>query len=282
MDIAKAEQTALLDGRATLLPSRFWATNTLIVEADSGCLVTDPCIFPDELDEIRARVDAYDGACVLITHAHFDHACGIPWFPAATIVAGERTAALIADGTVRGKLDEWGPQWGADWSGEVRVDQVIEGTASCGGLAVTAVDVHGHAPDGSAFIVDELGLMVPGDYLSSVSYPLVLSSLPDTIAAQERLLEALDAHPIEVVVPGHGPALSDDEARQVGREDLEYLRALRGAAEEAVSAGAATYPAYMAVYEVEPPREERPDFDPFGHRATNARKAVAEAQAQAA
>jgi glyoxylase-like metal-dependent hydrolase (beta-lactamase superfamily II) len=267
-----------LTGGEVVLRSRLWATNSVLVGGRDGCLVCDPSVFPDEVAQIRAATRGHPPVYVLVTHSDFDHVCGLPAFPDATVVAGAGTAAAIADGTARRKLEESGQEWGISWEGELRVDIAVSGErVACGDLEVAAIDTRGHIDDGSAFVVVERRLLLPGDYLSAACPPIVLGSFGGAIASVERLLVVIDEHDIATIVPGHGPVLEPDRARRIGREDIRYLRALQDAASEAVRAGASANGAFLAVRAVAAPRRARPDFAAFDWLGANARRALAEA-----
>lgn len=267
-----------LAGGGLVLQSRLWATNSVVLTGGDGCLVCDPSIFPDEIAEIRAATRGPARAHVLITHSDFDHVCGLSAFADATVVAGAGTAAAIADGTARRKLDESGPEWGTAWDGELRVDVVVSSEPMrCGDLSVAAIDTRGHTDDGSAFAVIDRRLLFAGDYLSAVCQPIVLGSFDGAVASIERLLASIERHRITTIVPGHGPVLEPDHARQVGREDIEYLRALQAAAAAAARDGASANAAFLSVRAVPEPRAARPDFAAFDWLGANARRALAEA-----
>jgi glyoxylase-like metal-dependent hydrolase (beta-lactamase superfamily II) len=251
----------------------------VLIPGGDTCVVCDPSIFPEEIGEIRTATRGYERVYVLITHSDFDHVCGIPAFAGDTVIAGATTAAAIADGTARRKLSDSGRDWGTSWEGELRVDLVAADgePVRCGDVEVVAITSLGHIEDGSAFVVPDRRLLLPGDYLSPVCYPIVLSSLRAAVATNERLLQTLDEHEIARVVPGHGPPLDRDEARRIGREDVEYLRSLQAAAAEAVRSGASAGAALVMVRAVPPPRRARPDFDAFDLLSATARRALAEA-----
>ena len=267
-----------LDGGVLVLQSRLWATNSVVVPAGDACLLVDPSIFPDEIEAVRSASSSYGRVYVLVTHSDFDHVCGVPAFPDATIVAGPTTAGAIAAGTARRALDEAQREWRTSWVGSPRVDLVLDGDAvRCGTCDVAAIDARGHGDDGEAFVVAELGLLLPGDYLSAVCHPIVLGSLTSALATHERLLRALGEWSITTVVPGHGPALTRDQARRIAGQDSDYLRALQTAAADVVRAGADAEDAVATVRSVPPPRPARPDFEALGLLAANARAALADA-----
>ncbi|HWE11680.1 MAG TPA: MBL fold metallo-hydrolase [Solirubrobacteraceae bacterium] len=267
-----------LDGGALVLQSRLWATNSVLVPAGEDCLVCDPSIFPDEIDQIRAAASRYGHVHLPVTHTDFDHVCGIPAFAGATVVAGATTAAAIGEGRARRKLDQSGREWGTRWDGDLRVDVVVgRQPVRCGDVSVCAIECSGHIADGSAFVVPERRLLLAGDYLSAACHPIVFGSLDGAVAAIERLLGAIGEEGIETVVPGHGPVLDGRRARRIGRNDIDYLRSLQRAAAEAVRVGASVNAALLMVRAVAPPRRARPDFEAFDWLSANARRALAEA-----
>jgi hydroxyacylglutathione hydrolase len=259
-----------------VLQSELWATNSVLVSGRRDCLVCDPSIFPDEVQEIRGHTRSFERVFLLITHSDHDHTCGIGAFAGATVLAGARTAQAIGDGTAGRKLAEAERLWDIAWPGEPRVDAIVAGESRWGEFELVTIDVHGHAGDGSAFVIPGRGLLLPGDYLSAACYPYLLDSLADTITAYERLLAAVEEYDVEMVVPGHGPCLDRARARLVATEDLEYLHSLQGAARDAVLGGGSAGSATIAAFAVEPPRPARADFEAFGMRSANARRAVAE------
>lgn len=260
------------------LQSQLWATNSVLITAGDGCVVCDPSIFPDEIDTIRAEAQGSRRTHVLITHSDFDHVCGIPAFASDTVVAGATTAAAIADGTARRKLDAGAHDWGTAWDGELRVDLVVgDHGVRCGDLEVVAIDARGHIDDGSAFVIVDRRLLLVGDYLSAVCYPVLLGSLRDAAATNERLIEAIADYRVSLVVPGHGPALTPDEARQIARADVEYIRSLQAAAADAVRQRVSANAALLMALAVQPPRRARPDFEAFDLLSANARTALGEA-----
>jgi glyoxylase-like metal-dependent hydrolase (beta-lactamase superfamily II) len=263
---------------AMQLQSELWATNSLFVPAGRDCVLCDPSIFPDELEQIAALTHGFEHTHLLITHSDFDHTCGIASFPDARVVVGAGTAAAFADGSARRTLDQAATEWATPWEGELRVDVILtERPLSCGELQVLGVDARGHIDDGTAFILLDRRVLLPGDYASAVCYPFLLGSLSDAISAYQRLLQALDQYAIELVLPGHGPALSRERAAQICHEDVAYIRALRAAAAHGVASGGGEAQALLAAFAVEPPREARADFEAFGLRSSNARRAATEA-----
>jgi glyoxylase-like metal-dependent hydrolase (beta-lactamase superfamily II) len=82
--------------------------------------------------------------------------------------------------------------------------------------------------------------LLAGDYLSPCEIPFV-----DDLSAYRRTLQRLMTiitSGVDYVIPGHGPVLSADEARRIGREDLRYLDAIARCAERKDAAAAKEIP----------------------------------------
>jgi hydroxyacylglutathione hydrolase len=257
-----------------------WQTNSLLAEAGGEILLCDPAYTHEEIDAIRSEAERRSPGAIrlVVTHADFDHTCGIPYFAAAEVIAGEETAAKIRSGAAEESLRTWGPPWGGDWPDTtLRVDRALPaGEAECGAFRLALIDAPSHGREGSAFVLLDEGILLPGDHISAMTYPFLGGPLVRAIEANERLLEAIDRHDLRWVVPGHGPALEPAEARRIGEEDLVYLRRLEAAAREARAEHLPEGYALVAVYEVEPPRETTPDFEVYELRTSNARRVVEE------
>ena len=221
--------------RVEVLTSGIWQTTTTILAAPDGtCVIADPAYFPRELDAIAARVAELGRAeAVLFTHGHWDHVMGHAIFPGAPVVTSATLAALVAAGDPRATryLDDardFDSRWYVPRPHGHRWPATLRGAADgerleLGGIALTALYLPGHSPDGLGVRVDALDLLLVGDYLSPCEIPFV-DDLDAYRATLRRLLALLPD--LREVIPGHGPRLAAADAAAIARADLDYLDGL--------------------------------------------------------
>jgi len=267
-----------LGGGVWSFQAPLWQTNSLLAISDDA-LVCDPAFTPEEIGAIAAEAKRRSAgrSFLLVTHADYDHVCGIPYFPDAEVAAGAATAAKLRNGSAAAGLASGGAEWGVEWPSNLRVDrELAAGEVDLGSFRVAVIDTPSHGREGLGYVLLEQGILLPGDNLSAITIPLLAGSLARAREAAERLLGALDRYALRHVVPGHGPVLAPEEARRIGEEDLRYLEQLDASAREAASEGLSPGYAVVHVYEVEPPRPNTVDFEIYGIHGGNARLALRE------
>ena len=230
--------------------SALWQTSSLLLVADREAVVVDPCISADEVARIAARASELGARVthVLVTHADWDHVCGIAAFPDAVATMGPRTAEIVAGGELPELIAERAATYGLKIEGKPRVDRVLElGTShQVGPFLVETIPLLGHTADGTGYRIRQLDVLAVGDHLSAVEFPFA-SSTSDYRTTLARLIELLRNDPPTSVVPGHGPPLSAEEALRIAEADRAYLLALRDAVASAGGDRARARAAALAV-----------------------------------
>ena len=246
-----------------LATSAIWQTNCVIVrgkverdlenpvvvrvagepEPGAETFVIDSPVLPEELEALPALLDRAGfptPSGLLATHADWDHLLGRLAFPDATLgcAASSAERMRLAPGEPQRDLRSFDEEHYIRRAKPLALGsvQALDVPASCE-IGSHELDLHptdGHTRDGMAIWADWAGVLVAGDYLSSVEIPVLGDggSIGAYLETLERLRPLVSA--AEHVVPGHGPVLDSAGASSVLDEDLAYLGDLqaRGVAEE--------------------------------------------------
>ena len=238
--------------------SALWETTALALHARGEAVLVDPCISATEIAAIAADVAerGLELRGLLITHADWDHVCGISAFPGVPAIMSRGAAARIASGQAAESVVREGAAEGLSWDGAPRADLVFDpGEAlQVGPFTVETMALPGHTECGAGYRVRELDLLCVGDYLSVIEFPFVYVSTAAYRATLAALLDTLERDPAEHVIPGHGRALGRREALRVASQDLDYLHALKAAVRSALAGRAGRDEAIAAGAAVEVPR----------------------------
>jgi glyoxylase-like metal-dependent hydrolase (beta-lactamase superfamily II) len=190
--------------------SGLWQTSSLLLVAEGEAVVIDPCISADEVARIVGRAATLGARVthVLVTHADWDHVCGIAAFPGAVAAMGAGTAEIVASGEPRKVIGKRAATYGLTIEGEPRVDCALAVGAAhqIGPFIVETVALRGHTADGTAYRIRELDVLAVGDHLSAVEIPFA-STTSEYRTTLASLIESLT----------------------IAEADLAYLRALRDA-----------------------------------------------------
>jgi hydroxyacylglutathione hydrolase len=258
--------------------SALWETTAVALHAGGDAVLVDPCISAPELaaiaDDVAAR--GLTVRALLVTHADWDHVCGLYAFPGVPAIMSSGAAERIASGQAAEEVVRHGADEGLSWGGAPRADLVFDpGEAlQVGPFTVETMALPGHTACGAGYRVRDLDVLCVGDYLSATEFPFVYVSTAAYRATLAALLDALEHDPVACVTPGHGRALTAAEAGEIARGDLAYLHELKGAMRAALASGARREEVIAAGAAVEVPR---PAGDDDGRlRQDNAEQQLAE------
>jgi glyoxylase-like metal-dependent hydrolase (beta-lactamase superfamily II) len=240
--------------------SALWETSSLLLCKEREAVLVDPAVSAEEVTRIAAHARELDVEVthVLVTHADWDHVCGIAAFPAAAATMSEATAARLLARAKEATTAERAAANGVEIAGEPRVDRTFSAGAAlqAGPLLLETLALGGHTPDGTAFRCRELDLLAVGDHLSTIEFPFVTSTAAyrGTLAA---LIDLLRRDPPGRVIPGHGPELSTAAALAIAEADIAYLWELH----DSVALAATPEEARAACLSVELPRPAAEGFE---------------------
>ncbi len=218
-----------------VLVSDVWQTTSTAVRAgDEGFLIDSP-VFPEELRALPEVLEqaGFPISGLLATHGDWDHLLGRLAFPGAALGCAESTAERLgADpGAAQRRLRSFDDEHYIEGRSPLALGSLqtlpVPGRLEVGaGQEIELHAAQGHTPDGAAYWMPWLGVLVCGDYLSPVEIPML--SPGGSIAAYLDTLERLAAliESAEWVVPGHGAPLSAQRALEILGADDAYLREL--------------------------------------------------------
>lgn len=226
--------------------SRAYAMNSAVMIAEDHAVLIDPGVLPSELDDIAAFV-ARAGAArvtVILTHDHWDHVLGLPWWPEAGTIAHDRlAAALKRDASkIAAEAARCAEAHGETWThgfDPFSPDRAISGLhfTPVGPFRMVFRDAPGHSPSQLTVHLPDEHLLFAADMLSDIEIPM----LDAPVAVYRRTLEGLaplvEGGAIETLVPGHGSIAHGTEVRDRLLRDLLYLETLETRVETCRSAG---------------------------------------------
>ena len=199
--------------------------------------VIDSPVLPDELDALgalleQARFPAPSG--LLVTHADWDHLLGRLAFPGVALGCAESTAERLraSPGEAQRELRAFDAGLLIERPRPLALGSVqtlaVPGRCDVGDRELELHPAEGHTADGMAIAIPWAGVLVAGDYLSTVEPPtLDEEGDVDTYLATLERLQGLVAV-AEHVVPGHGPVLDRERALASLEQDRAHLLALKG------------------------------------------------------
>ncbi len=200
--------------------------NTGFIVTDEGVVVFDPgpsLRYGQAQRETIRRVTGQDVVRVYISHAHPDHFLGSGAYTDVPVLALPATVATIRnDGealTANLYLLVGGAMSGTRPLPPQTMDsdEVIE----IGGRRLQTLALDGHTDADLALFDERSGVLFAGDL---VFFERAATTPNADIARWLAALDRLAALPYRVLVPGHGPAVVDDDAIAQTRDYLGWLR----------------------------------------------------------
>ena len=174
--------------------------NCSILSENGKAWIVDPGQEADRIVDLLAK-KGLEPAAILLTHAHFDHICGIPGllekFPDLPVYVHEKDVPMIGH-PLNQLPPEYPPVEGLKGSRSLR------GLRGFEGLEVEIIETPGHTPGGVCYYFPKNKLLLSGDTLFAGS--VGRTDLPGgDMATLMDSLQKLVALPDDtLVIPGHG------------------------------------------------------------------------------
>jgi glyoxylase-like metal-dependent hydrolase (beta-lactamase superfamily II) len=244
---SSAAWTVLFESVHVRQSRAFWMNSTVLLDSEHTLLV-DPGVLPSELDEIARLVNQAEPERItlILTHGHWDHVLGAPWWPKARVVAHDRCSGAIAADLahIREEADGIAREHGEAWPQPFAAPPIHDASSGQRFLKLdpwrlVLRDAFGHSDSQLSVHVPELSLLIAADMLSDIEIPILNTAPAVYRGTLETLRPLAEGGAFEALVPGHGAiALGPDEILGRVRADLGYLTELERGAVEAKRSGA--------------------------------------------
>ncbi len=193
----------------------FNSNNILVVDGD-GPVIIDTGHEDDAANTLQLiaaeGVDPHSIALIVNTHCHWDHFGGnrtLQKVSGAPLATSKQTAEIFA---ANDREAMWLDYFGVDFVPETAVITWQDGDrVELGGLEFEVIAAPGHAPDTIIFYQPDHKLLISADALHEKDCGVLnvvthgSGIVDDALAVVERLL----TYDIALVLPGHGPLITD-------------------------------------------------------------------------
>ena len=196
----------------TVFQSALYQTTTAIIQTKDAVILTDPNWLPTEIKTIQQFIEEKLGnrkLYIIYTHSDFDHIIASGVFPNATTIASKAFDARVDKEHVLDEIRQFDAQYYITREYPImypNIDIVIEKDAQqlmIGDCCLTFYLAPGHTEDGLMTVIEPLGILLAGDYLSDVEFPF-LSDIKSYENTLYKVRKMVDQHRITILVPGHG------------------------------------------------------------------------------
>jgi glyoxylase-like metal-dependent hydrolase (beta-lactamase superfamily II) len=225
-----------LGGGVHVRQSAAFQMNSALLLHPEHAILVDPGVLATELDDIAAGVTAARPAktTLLLTHGHWDHVLGRPWWPNAEVVAHDRFAAVVKrdEAKIRREIEELAQEHGQSWERgftPFRPAQAVSGLhlARRGPWTLVLRDAFGHSDSQLSIHLPHERVLLAADMLSDIEIPLMGGPVAPYLDTLRALAPLAENGAIERLVPGHGSiARGRAEVALRVRRDIEYLESL--------------------------------------------------------
>jgi uncharacterized sulfatase len=211
--------------------------NTGYLETAAGAVVIDSGPSRRYGEQMRAAIEKQTGnariARVFDTHAHPDHFLGNQAFDADTLAALPATRQAIQTGgeALAANLYRMVGGWMEGTEAVAPTQDAQPGPVAIGGRTLRLLALAGHTGADLAVFDEKTRTLFAGDLVFFQRTPTTPNA---DIAKWLVSLDQLEKVDFAILVPGHGPVVTDRSAIQQTRA---YLRWLRGALQDAASKG---------------------------------------------
>ena len=227
------------DEHTTLFRSALYETISSLIVTDDCVIVVDPNWLPYEIEEIRKYVDSIKEnrpLYLLFTHSDYDHIIGYGAFKEATIIASGSFARKESSDKEKiiEEINTFDDDYYISRNYEIeypKVDIVVDGNGTSidiGKTKLTFFQAQGHNDDGLYTMIEPIGVLLCGDYLSDIEFPYIYFSSYEYETTLLKLDNILSEYDLQLLVTGHGnPTTHVSEMKKRQQDSLDYIQKMR-------------------------------------------------------
>ncbi|OAT84218.1 hydrolase glyoxylase [Bacillus sp. MKU004] len=206
------------DNHLTIFQSSLYKTNSTVLITDDFALIVDPTWLPEEVAEIKVYVEnkAKDKPLYLLfTHSDFDHILGYGAFPNAITIGNHILNKRTDKARIINQIKEFDDQYYLDRDYDIAYPDVkIEVEYDNQQIKIGEYNLHfhlapGHTNDGIITLINPLGILIVGDYLSDLEFPFIFDSSSHYLSTLSKLQNIIVENKINLLIPGHGKFTSN-------------------------------------------------------------------------
>ncbi|RKD73583.1 glyoxylase-like metal-dependent hydrolase (beta-lactamase superfamily II) [Sinobaca qinghaiensis] len=230
------------DQNITVFQSALFQTTSTVAVTEEAVIIVDPTWLPEEIREIQnhvALVSKGRKQYLVFTHSDYDHILGYHAFPEAVTIASR---AFVSNSRKEETVEEIKQfddnyyivrPYGIEYP---YIDIIIdndEQMIETGSHTLTFYLAPGHNVDGMFILIDHLGVLITGDYLSDVEFPFIYQNSEAYERSLQKVKSLYEKQKINFLIPGHGSVTSSPaEIKDRLDDSLWYIEQLRKTMEE--------------------------------------------------
>ncbi|SMC05703.1 Glyoxylase, beta-lactamase superfamily II [Sulfobacillus thermosulfidooxidans DSM 9293] len=190
--------------------------NSIVIIDDDYLVVVDPGFFPGEIAALRSFLKPYEipsrSRLLILTHSHFDHIAGVPYFPEYAVVTSSAWDRDNEERAIR-QLEHFDTEFYVDRPWEqgslpfAKIHYPVHHHETVGPFQF--FHTPGHTLDSMSFTYKNV--LFVGDYLSSLEFPFINASLPDYKHSLQVITELVQQSSITTLMSQHGPPADGTE-----------------------------------------------------------------------
>ncbi|WP_160847050.1 MBL fold metallo-hydrolase [Pontibacillus yanchengensis] len=212
-----------LNEQVTIFQSSLYQTTSTVIETQTAVFVIDPNWLPIEVEKIQTFVEnCRQGKklFLIFTHSDFDHILGANAFEGAIVISTQELKDHPKKQNILQEIKDFDSSYYLERPYSVsfpEVDIVVQEdgeTLEEDEVTLSFFKAPGHTHDGLITVIEPLGVLVAGDYLSDVEFPFIFDSVSSYIKTLHTFEYIINQYEIKVLVPGHGNPTNDLDSIQ--------------------------------------------------------------------